>query len=54
MKYLIENGADVNKKTGNGEEGGTALWWAKRNLKEEHPIIAYLENVGALEIGPDL
>jgi hypothetical protein len=52
VKYLVENGADLNEKTGGS--GGTALWWAKKGLEDEHPLIAYLESLGALEIGPDL
>lgn len=53
VKLLVENGADVNEKTGHGE-GGSALYWAKKKLEPEHPVISYLESLGALEIGPDL
>ena len=53
VKYLIENGANINDKTGSGD-GGTALYWAKRRLEPQHPVIEYLENLGALEAGPDL
>jgi hypothetical protein len=49
---LVENGADINAQTGN--DGGTVLWWAKKNLEEDHPVVAFLESMGALEIGPDL
>lgn len=52
VKYLVDNGADVNDRA--GESGGTALWWAKRELGSDHPVIALLEGLGALEIGPDL
>ena len=52
VKYLVENGVDVNAKT--RDNGGTALWWAKQSLDEDHPVIAFLESMGALEIGPDL
>ena len=51
VKYLVDNGADVNKTTNNG---GSALWWAKQNLDEDHPVIEFLESIGATEIGPDL
>ena len=54
VKYLIENGADYNDKTGDGITGGTALYLAKKQLKPEHPVISYLESLGALDIGPDL
>ena len=53
VKYLVENGADVNKRTNNGT-GGSVMWWAKQNLDEDHPVIEFLEGIGALEIGPDL
>jgi prolyl 4-hydroxylase len=69
VKFLVENGANVNVKTANG--GGTALWWAKHqrdvaiaagdgsdNVDEQQeetdPIILFLESVGGLEVGPDL
>jgi ankyrin repeat protein len=52
VKYLVENGADVNAKT--GARGGTPLYLAKSYLEEDNPVIAFLESVGALEVGPDL
>jgi len=52
VKYLVENGADVNERT--GENGGTPLFWAKDRLEPDHPVISYLESLGALDIGPDL
>ena len=52
VKYLISNGADPNVKTGTA--GGTALYWAKTSLEEDHPVIAFLESVGGVDVGPDL
>ena len=52
VKYLVSNGADINQKT--GPRGGSALYWAKTSLEDDHPVIAFLESMGALEIGPDL
>uniref|UniRef100_A0A7S2YGP5 Fe2OG dioxygenase domain-containing protein n=1 Tax=Entomoneis paludosa TaxID=265537 RepID=A0A7S2YGP5_9STRA len=52
VKYLIEQGADPNIKT--GKRGGTALWWAKNEHDEDHPIIEFLESIGAMESGPEL
>jgi len=52
VRYLVENGADINAKTGEG--GGTALYFAKQKFADDHPIIAYLESLGAVEDGPDL
>lgn len=51
MKYLMENGADKDELTGVGE---TALWWAKHEHGADHPAVTYLEELGALEMGPDL
>ena len=52
VKYLVEQGADINVKTAG--DGGSALWWAKQRLEDDHPVIGFLESVGALAIGPDL
>jgi prolyl 4-hydroxylase len=52
VKYLVENGADINAKTHGS--GGTALFYAKQQLDDEHPVVTFLESMGALEIGPDL
>jgi len=51
VKYLVENGADVNTLTGVGE---SALWWAKHEFGEDHPVVLFMEEIGALEVGPDL
>lgn len=52
VKLLIEHGADTDLKTYHG--GGTALWWAKKTHGEDHPVIEFLESVGALDAGPEL
>jgi hypothetical protein len=52
VKLLVDNGADFNVKTYG--TGGTALWWAKQAHGEEHPVIEFLESLGALEAGPEL
>ena len=51
VKYLVENGADKNELTGVGE---SALWWAKHELGNDNPVVELLEDMGALEMGPDL
>mmetsp|Transcript_30464 Transcript_30464/g.73067 ORF Transcript_30464/g.73067 Transcript_30464/m.73067 type:complete len:478 (+) Transcript_30464:134-1567(+) len=51
-KFLLDQGADINQRT--NTDGGTALWWAKQELGQDHPMISLLESMGALEIGPDL
>lgn len=52
VRYLVENGADINAKT--GQAGGTALYYAKQKYEADHPIVALLESLGGVEIGPDL
>lgn len=49
VKYLVEQGANVNETTGNG---GTALWWARQAGADQ--VVEYLESVGALDAGPEL
>jgi prolyl 4-hydroxylase len=53
VKYLVEAGADVNAKT-HPDHGATPLWWAREEHEEDHPVIEFLESIGALEAGPDL
>lgn len=48
LMYLVERGADVGAVT---RDGGTALWWAKKALKPGHPVISYLEEIGAPDEG---
>lgn len=52
VKYLVDQGADVNALTKG--TGATALWWAKHEHGEDHPVIEFLESMGALESGPEL
>jgi prolyl 4-hydroxylase len=52
VKFLVENGADINARP-NGSDG-TALWWAKKKHGDDHPVVSFLEGLGALAIGPDL
>lgn len=51
VKYLIDQGADANATT---STGGTVLYWAKKHHEEDHPVIEFLESIGALDAGPDL
>jgi ankyrin repeat protein len=52
VKYLIASGADANATT--SSTGGTVLWWAKKTLDANHPVIEFLESLGALANGPEL
>ena len=52
FRFLIEVGADIGARTRFGE---TALYWARRALKNSnHPVIRYLEDIGAPDYVPDL
>eukprot|EP01042_Synura_sphagnicola_P000631 gene631-692_t len=51
VQYLVESGADLDGVT---MRGGTPLWWARRTLEEDDPIISYLEEIGAPDEGEDL
>lgn len=52
VKLLVDNGAELDAKTFG--TGGTALWWAKRELGSDHPVVLFLESIGALNAGPEL
>jgi prolyl 4-hydroxylase len=55
VKHLVENGADVNEITGHdGQKGVSSLYLAIDEHGEDHPIVEFLESVGALMIGPEL
>jgi len=53
VKVLVDKGADINKTTG-GQNGKSALYIAIEENGDDHPIVEFLENLGALSIGPDL
>jgi len=51
VEYLLKEGADVNARTGHGK-GGSALWWAKKTLDDDHPIVVLLVKNGGVAIAP--
>ena len=53
VQYLIETcGSHIGIQTWD-TMGGTPLWWAKHVLPNNHPVIKYLESIGApLEVDP--
>lgn len=53
VKFLFENGANVNARTGGGI-GGTALWWTKQEHGPDHEMVSFLESLGAQDLGPEL
>eukprot|EP00591_Stephanopyxis_turris_P000413 CAMPEP_0195523472 /NCGR_PEP_ID=MMETSP0794_2-20130614/22693_1 /TAXON_ID=515487 /ORGANISM="Stephanopyxis turris, Strain CCMP 815" /LENGTH=626 /DNA_ID=CAMNT_0040653483 /DNA_START=36 /DNA_END=1916 /DNA_ORIENTATION=- len=50
VKFLVRHGGDINERA-NFEVGPTPLWLAKQNREDDHPLVVYLTNLGALEIG---
>lgn len=52
VDLLLENGANINART-NGGRGGTVLFLAQQKLGEDHSIVKYLVDRGALSIPPD-
>jgi Ankyrin repeats (3 copies) len=50
LKYLVDKGSDVGAMT---KEGGSVLWWAKKMLDKDDPVIAYLEEIGAPDLQSD-
>ena len=53
VKFLLEAGADVNELTNHGQ-GQSPLALAKQHHGDDHPLVEFLVNYGALELGPDL
>lgn len=53
MEFLVNNGADVNARTFGGD-GETALHIAKSRFGSFHPIVQYLQSLGALDVGAAL
>lgn len=53
VKLLIGNGADKDMKS-DDEYQATPLWWANTLHEEVHPVVKYLEAIGAAEVGVDL
>lgn len=52
IKFLLKGGLDKNERTHAGN-GGSPLWWAKKTHGADHPVVQYLESIGAEEIPPE-
>lgn len=50
IELLVKHGADVNARTFGGA-GETALHIAKRKYGRFHPVVKYLQSLGALDVG---
>jgi len=53
VHFLVQQGSDINART-NGGRGGTPLWWAKTSHDGIHPVTQLLQELGGIEIGPEL
>lgn len=53
VRFLYEQGADVNQRTMNGK-GGSALYFSKTTNGPEHPVTKFLESIGGVEYEPEL
>ena len=53
LEYLLQEGSLVNERT-NNNNGGTALFWARKNAMKNAKAIAVLEKYGAVYIEPSL
>jgi hypothetical protein len=51
VKLLVQKGADVNEVTVYGE---TPLYWAEREHGQDHSVVEFLRNLGAISLGPEL
>lgn len=54
VELLVQKGANINERTGEDENGGTALWYAIDTHGKKHPVVKFLKKIGALSIGPEL
>lgn len=52
-KFLVDSGADINKRVNFGE-GPSAARLAKEAHGNDHPIVAWFREMKALDLGPEL
>lgn len=51
IEFLVERGADVNERTHQGE---SPLHLGRQFLEPDHPVLIYLESLGAEDLEPEL
>lgn len=51
VEYLLEQGAQVNERTNNGQ-GGNPLWWAEKDKIGNAETIRILKENGAVALAP--
>ena len=53
VDFLVKNGANIDEVTNEGS-GSSPLNIARTSLHENHPVVRYLSNLGAKDVGPEL
>lgn len=53
ISLLVGFGSDINERTNHGA-GGSPLYYAKQMKGSNHPVVHFMESLGALEIEPEL
>ena len=53
VKYLVEQGSNVDSRTGSNGSGGSVLWWALKFHGEDHPVVIYLREKNAKSVAPE-
>jgi prolyl 4-hydroxylase len=53
VQFLISKGADRDVAS-RDSNNATSLWWARSLYSGSHPIVQFLRQIGALDIGPEL
>lgn len=51
VELLVKNGANLNEKSHRGE---TPLYWAKKEHGDDHDVVKFLTDLGAISLGPEL
>lgn len=52
VKFLLDHGSNPNSRTGDSENGGSVLYWAKLSHDDDHEIITLLKEHGAKHFAP--
>jgi prolyl 4-hydroxylase len=53
VQFLISKGADRDIASRDAYNA-TSLWWARSLYSSNHPIVQFLQRIGAIDIGPEL
>ena len=53
VQFLVSKGADRDVPS-RDRNNATSLWWARSLYSGSHPIVQFLQRIGALDVGPEL